>query len=38
LNGSISGGNVYPLLIDHHEMVDIDHINDFKTAENKLKL
>jgi CMP-N,N'-diacetyllegionaminic acid synthase len=38
LNGSISGGNVYPLIIEHHEMVDIDHLNDFKNAEKKLKL
>lgn len=37
LNGSVSGGNVYPLIIEHDEMVDIDHINDFKNAEEKLK-
>lgn len=37
LNGSVSGGGVYPLIIEHGEMVDIDHINDFKNAEEKLK-
>jgi CMP-N,N'-diacetyllegionaminic acid synthase len=37
LNGSVSGKNVYPLIIEHDEMVDIDHINDFKNAEEKLK-
>ncbi|WP_162785831.1 cytidylyltransferase domain-containing protein [Polynucleobacter necessarius] len=37
LDGSISGSNVYPLIIKHDEMVDIDHINDFKNAEEKLK-
>jgi N-acylneuraminate cytidylyltransferase len=37
LNGSVSGGCVYPLIIEHNEMVDIDHINDFKNAEEKLK-
>jgi CMP-N,N'-diacetyllegionaminic acid synthase len=37
LNGSVSGDNVFPLVIEHDEMVDIDHINDFKNAEEKLK-
>ena len=37
LNGSVSGGCVYPLIIEHNEMLDIDHINDFKSAEEKLK-
>ena len=37
LNGSVSGGRVYPLIIEHDEMVDIDHIHDFKNAEKKLK-
>lgn len=37
LSGSVSGGNVYPLIIEHDEMIDIDHINDFKNAEEKLK-
>ena len=37
LNGSVSGGNVYPLIIEHDEMVDIDHMNDFNNAEEKLK-
>jgi len=37
LNGSISGNNVYPLIINHDAMVDIDHIIDFKKAEGRLK-
>jgi CMP-N,N'-diacetyllegionaminic acid synthase len=37
LNGSVSGDNIFPLVIEHDEMVDIDHINDFKNAEEKLK-
>ncbi len=37
LNGSISGDNVYPLIIKHDEMVDIDEVSDFKKAEEKLK-
>jgi CMP-N,N'-diacetyllegionaminic acid synthase len=37
LNGSVSGHNVFPLVIEHDEMADIDHINDFKNAEEKLK-
>ena len=37
LNGSISGNNVYPLIINHGAMVDIDHISDFKKAEGRLK-
>jgi N-acylneuraminate cytidylyltransferase len=37
LDGSISGNNVYPLTINHDEMVDIDEVSDFKKAEDKLK-
>ncbi len=37
LNGSTSGDNVYPLIIKHDEMVDIDEVSDFKKAEEKLK-
>lgn len=37
LNGSVSGCNVFPLIIEHEEMVDIDHVTDFKAAEEKLK-
>ena len=37
LNGSVSGNNVYPLVIKYDEMVDIDEINDFKKAEAILK-
>lgn len=36
LSGSVSGGNIYPLIIEHDEMLDIDNINDFKNAEEKL--
>lgn len=34
--GSATGNYVYPLVIDHEEMVDIDHKSDFKKAEGKL--
>ena len=37
LSGSISGPNVLPLLIDHEQMVDIDHERDFISAENKVR-
>ena len=33
LNGSVSGGKVVPLIIEHSEMVDIDEPADFKHAE-----
>lgn len=36
LKGNISGDNVYPLIINHGEMVDIDEVSDFKKAEEKL--
>ena len=36
LDGSISGPNVLPLLIDHQQMVDIDHENDLATAEKRI--
>jgi len=32
LEGSISGGSVYPLVIDHSEMIDIDQWEDFSRA------
>ena len=36
LKGSISGSKVYPLVISHDQMVDIDHITDFEKAQEKL--
>lgn len=38
LSGSVTGNNIYPLIIKHDEMVDIDEVCDFKKAEEKLKL
>jgi N-acylneuraminate cytidylyltransferase len=38
LNGSVSGHNVYPLLIKHEDMVDIDSWRDLEAAKGKLKL
>ena len=37
LNGSVSGGCVYPLLIDHQAMIDIDNWDDLKQANERLK-
>lgn len=37
LNGSISGENMFPIIIKPEEKIDIDHIDDFKIAEEKLK-
>ncbi len=37
LAGSVSGDKVYPLLIAHDEMVDIDEVCDFQKAEEKLR-
>lgn len=36
LSSSISGDNVFPLVIGHDEMVDIDEVSDFEKAEKKL--
>jgi len=33
INGSISGACVYPLIINHEEMIDIDSQSDFDRAE-----
>ena len=33
INGSISGQYVYPLIIDHEDMIDIDSQSDFDRAE-----
>ena len=33
LNGSVSGDNVFPLVIDYEDIVDIDSESDFKRAE-----
>ncbi|MDC0308929.1 acylneuraminate cytidylyltransferase family protein [bacterium] len=37
LSGSISGSNVYPLLIEHSEMLDIDNFKDLGKASDILK-
>ncbi|MEO5364621.1 MAG: acylneuraminate cytidylyltransferase family protein [Magnetococcus sp. DMHC-8] len=37
LAGSISGPRVLPLLIDHEQMVDIDHESDLRTAEQRMR-
>ena len=37
LNGSVSGENMFPIVINPEEKIDIDHIDDFKIAEEKLK-
>lgn len=37
LKGSISGENVFPLIIDYLDMIDIDELNDLSNAEKKLK-
>lgn len=36
LSGSVSGENVFPLVVSHDDMVDIDSISDFLQAEKKL--
>lgn len=38
LNGSVSGDNVFPLVIDHEDMIDIDHEKDFIKATKRLKI
>ncbi len=38
LNGSVSGDNIFPLVIDYEDMVDIDHKNDLNKAEARLKI
>lgn len=37
IHGSVSGDRVYPIVIEHQEMVDIDHLSDFEKAAEKLK-
>lgn len=37
-NGSVSGSNVFPLIMDYEDMVDIDHNDDLKKAEKRLKV
>jgi len=36
LSGSISGDDVFPLIIKHNEMIDIDEFGDFRKAESRL--
>jgi N-acylneuraminate cytidylyltransferase len=37
LKGSISGENVFPLIINYIDMIDIDELNDLSNAEKKIK-
>lgn len=37
LQGSISGSNIHPLIINHSEMIDIDHWEDFSKASELIK-
>jgi CMP-N,N'-diacetyllegionaminic acid synthase len=37
IDGSVTGKNVYPLIIDHSEMIDIDNWNDLTRASNKIE-
>lgn len=37
LEGSVSGKFIIPLIIDHEEMIDIDHEGDFQEAEERLR-
>jgi N-acylneuraminate cytidylyltransferase len=36
LAGSVTGNNVYPLIINHEQMIDIDTPDDFKLATKKI--
>jgi len=36
INGSVSGDCVFPLVIKHDEMIDIDNESDFNRAEQSL--
>lgn len=38
IQGSVSGDRVYPIIIEHQEMVDIDHLSDFEKAAEKLTI
>lgn len=38
LKGSISGSNVYPLIINHQDMIDIDNWEDFTKAAEFIKI
>lgn len=38
LCGSVSGDNIFPLIIDYEDMVDIDHKDDLNKAEERLKI
>jgi N-acylneuraminate cytidylyltransferase len=37
LEGSVSGDKIFPIIINPEDKIDIDHINDFRAAEDKLK-
>ena len=36
LSGSVSGKKIFPLVINPEDKIDIDHIDDFRTAEKRL--
>ena len=36
LSGSVSGKKIFPLIINPEDKIDIDHIDDFRTAEKRL--
>ena len=36
LNGSVSGNKVIPLILSRHEVIDIDSMEDWKKAVNKI--
>ena len=37
LEGSVSGDKIFPIVINLEDKIDIDHINDLRAAEDKLK-
>lgn len=37
LEGSVSGDKIFPIIINPEDKIDIDHINDLRAAEEKLK-
>ena len=37
LKGSVSGSKIFPLIINSEDKIDIDHEDDLRIAEEKLK-
>ena len=37
INGSMSGGKISPLIVKREDMLDIDHVDDLRNADLKLK-